>query len=320
LHQKLSELGLTEGAPVTIMPQGALGLLPLHAAWRDKDGTKRFFLDDYTVGYAPSAYTLSVSRRRSQEATRGHPTLLAVTDPTGDLPYTILECESIADLFNPPAANILRGAAATQEAILATAPGYGYLHFACHGFYNWREAMRSGLVLAGGDPFELGEIIAPGFDLGASRLVTLSACETGLIEFDQTPDEYIGLPAGFLQAGAPAVVSTLWAVNDLSTSLLMREFYRLHLAEQQDIAHALRNAQRWLRDATSAELGLAALYEHLYLASGKSDRLAFSAMRYYRAIPNEKPFEHPYHWAAFVLSGAFGSWSLPTIPTTEDSA
>ena len=57
------------------------------------------------------------------------------------------------------------------------------------------------------------------------RLVTLSACETGLIDFNNTSDEYIGLPSGFLLAGSPSVVSSLWKVNDLSTSFLMIKFY-----------------------------------------------------------------------------------------------
>ena len=50
----------------------------------------------------------------------------------------------------------------------------------------------------------------------------------------------IGLPAGFLQAGVPGVVATLWPVNDRSTAVLVAEFYRLLLAERQDPATALR--------------------------------------------------------------------------------
>ena len=71
----------------------------------------------------------------------------------------------------------------------------------------------------------LADVVARS-DLGASRLAILSACETGLTDIRRAPDEYLGLPAGFLRAGAPAVVSTLWAVNDFSTMLLMERFYR----------------------------------------------------------------------------------------------
>jgi CHAT domain-containing protein len=68
---------------------------------------------------------------------------------------------------------------------------------------------RSELTLAGQTRLSLARIISPEVDFLALRLVVLSACETGLIEFEQAPDEFLGLPAGFLEAGAPGVVSTL---------------------------------------------------------------------------------------------------------------
>nr|MDJ0632476.1 CHAT domain-containing protein [Xenococcaceae cyanobacterium MO_188.B29] len=63
-------------------------------------------------------------------------------------------------------------------------------------------------------------------DLRQSRLTVLSACETGLTDFRSLTDEYIGLPSGFLYAGSPNVVSSLWAVNDLSTAFLMIKLYQ----------------------------------------------------------------------------------------------
>jgi CHAT domain-containing protein len=302
VHGKLAALGLAVGAPVTLMPQGGLGLLPLHAAWRQVNGMERAFLDDYTVSYAPSAYALGVSHRRVQDERRHKPSLLAVINPTSDLRYTPIEGEAVAALFAPPARQTLVESAATQEAIVREITGRTYLHFACHGFYDWGDVMRSGLLLADRDPLALYEIISS-LDLSAARLVTLSACETGLTEFKQSPDEYIGLPAGFLQAGAPGVLSTLWAVDDLSTALLMGEFYRHLLVEKQGIPDALRAAQLWLRGATAAKMNLADCFERLYQTSGRRDRNAFRRMRYFRANPDVRPFEHPYYWAGFVFCG-----------------
>ncbi|MCP4398626.1 MAG: CHAT domain-containing protein [bacterium] len=71
-------------------------------------------------------------------------------------------------------------------------------------------------------------------------------CETGMTEFQHTPDEYIGLPTGFLQAGAPCVISTLWAVSDFTTTMLMERFYQNHLQKEMKIPEALRQAQLWL--------------------------------------------------------------------------
>ena len=57
---RLRKIGLQPSAEVVVMPQGGLGVLPLHAATRKVDGTWRAFLDDWTVRYAPSGYSLLI--------------------------------------------------------------------------------------------------------------------------------------------------------------------------------------------------------------------------------------------------------------------
>ncbi len=303
--ERLVAVGITPGAPVLLMPQGGLGLLPLHAAWREVNGAKRTLLDDYTVTYAPSGYALHVSQRRLQEESRQQTSLLAVVNPTKDLTYTPIEGEQVVKLFGADKAATLQEDKATPEAVVEAAAGRSYLHFSCHGFYNWGDAMLSGLVLARRQPLTLADIIGK-LDLDTARLVVMSACETGLTEFRQSPDEYVGLPAGFLQAGAPGVVSTLWAVDDLSTMLLMERFYQCHLKDEMEPAAALRQAQLWLRDVTAAELR----------ARFREERLAYMGVRMpatvvnqqYRRFAlmkeNERPFAQPYYWAAFTFSGA----------------
>lgn len=165
--------------------------------------------------------------------------------------------------------------------------------------------MQSGLILAGGQRLTLADVVAQ-LNLDAARLVVLSACETGLIDVRQSPDEFFGLSSGFLQAGAPTVISTLWRVNDLSTMLLMERFYSGHLKENLTPAAALRAAQRWLRDATVQELNLGERWAQIYrtAADPRLKKVSFNAMRYYPAHLQGRPFAHPYHWAAFTLSGA----------------
>jgi CHAT domain-containing protein len=305
IHQRLTTLGLAEGAPILLMPQGGIGLLPLHAAWREVEGTQRAFLDDYTISYAPSGYALAVSQRRQRELHRQHHSLLAVMNPTADLPFTPLEGEAVLALFDPAELQRLVEDAATTDAVVQSASGHSYLHFACHGFYDWQNAMQSGLLLADGKPLTLAEIIAK-LDLSATRLVTLSACETGLTDIRQSPDEYLGLPAGFLQAGAPAVISTLWAVDDLSTMLLMEHFYQAHLQDHLPPAAALRQAQRWLRDLTAEHLRqrFAAEREALLTTRMPGEVVSAQYRRFAALDPDERPFAHPFYWAAFTFSGA----------------
>jgi CHAT domain-containing protein len=196
--------------------------------------------------------------------------VLAIVNPTGDLAYAEVEGEQLARLFGEPHTQILLNDEATAAALKKRRASY--LHFSCHGFYRWDDPLQSGLILARGEPFTLAQVLGE-LKLDTCRLVALSACETGITEVRQSSDEYLGLPAGFLQAGAPAVLSTLWPVNDLSTMLLIERFYQRHLQAGEDFPSALRHAQRWLRSVTAGE-------------------------------PTQRPFAHPYYWAAFTFAGA----------------
>jgi CHAT domain-containing protein len=75
-----------------------------------------------------------------------------------------------------------------------------------------------------------------------AELVVLSACETGLGE-DVKGEGLVGLTRGFMYAGSPRVLVSLWSVNDQGTSELMSRFYKKMLQEGQKPAAALRAAQ-----------------------------------------------------------------------------
>ncbi|MFE3937210.1 CHAT domain-containing protein, partial [Streptomyces goshikiensis] len=110
-------------------------------------------------------------------------------------------------------------------------------------------------------------------------------------------DEVIGLPAGFLQAGAAGVIATLWAVDARATALLVARFYRAWRAEGLPPANALRLAQRWLRDSTNGELTAAfpALHRAPAHLADAADLARWGEGRPYRA---------PEYWSAFVHVGA----------------
>ncbi|MFJ3310031.1 CHAT domain-containing protein [Streptomyces sp. NPDC086549] len=301
LRHHLDSMGLAPGAPVTILPQGGVSLLPLHAAWRTEGGARRYLLDDYAVSYAPSAYTLDVSRGRAAARSGAVPSLLAVADPTDDLRLARSEAMEIADFFPPRSRSILVGADATLRRVRATIPAHTHLHFACHGTYGWADPLESGLVLAD-ERMTVRGLMAAETDLSSTRLVVLSACETGMSDFIEMPDEHLGLPAGFIQAGAPTVLSTLWDVDDLSTVLLMREFYR-NLRDGHATVTALREAQFTVRDATVGELGVVEHWERVHAESDGSSRIARRAVDFYRERQTERLFTHPYYWAPFIVSG-----------------
>ena len=97
-------------------------------------------------------------------------------------------------------------------------------------------------VLVGRDRLSVADVMA--LDLEA-WLVVLSACQTGLGRI-LGGDEIVGLTRAFIYAGTPSVISSLWPVDDLSTSVLMSELYTA-LCSGQDKGRALRRAQQAVR-------------------------------------------------------------------------
>ncbi|MCP6763241.1 MAG: CHAT domain-containing protein [Fischerella sp. CENA71] len=284
------------------------------------------------VSYAPSCQLLQQVQKRDRPDFQS---LFAIQNPTGDLNYTDLEVQIIQSYFNP--AKVLKKTAATLTAINnSDVNTYHCAHFSCHGYFNLTNPGKSALILAdapiadtprktdserylnlrAGKTHDLEKCLTLdkifSFKLEKCRLVTLSACETGLIDFQNTSDEYIGLPSGFLLAGSPSVVSSLWKVDDLSTSFLMIKFYenlvKLDNLEAGDIAIALKQAQNWLRNLTIEGLDQF-LEEHkpqietvlAQLRVGKRIRFQESLKLIKQRQP--LPFANPYYWAGFIASG-----------------
>jgi CHAT domain-containing protein len=218
-----------------LIPHRLLHLLPLHTL----PVKESYLLDLFPkgVGYAPSCQLLQQVQLRQRP---NFQSLFAIQNPTEDLFFTDLEVDKILPLFSSH--QVLPNKQATKAAILQASPtlkNINSLHFSCHGSFDPNSPQDSFLLLHGADNPELdlskcltlGNLFERDFDLSQCRLVTLSACETGLIEYTNASDEYIGLPSGFLYAGSVNVVSSLWTVDDLSTALLMIHFYqRLHTA------------------------------------------------------------------------------------------
>jgi len=115
------------------------------------------------------------------------------------------------------------------------------------------------------------------------------------------PDEVVGLPAAFIQAGLPGVISALWPVDDAVPAPLLVRFYQYHITDGLRAATALHEARRWLRESTAEEIQLAEWYEEAYQESGS--KLAQQRGAYHREHPDERPFAHPFYWAAFTFTG-----------------
>jgi CHAT domain-containing protein len=233
-----------------LLPSGGLFLLPLHAAPLP---TGEFLCQHYCISYAPSIELLRQMKSKA-ETVEGE-SLYAVINPQEDSSLVFSGCEgqAISKFFKSPQVNI--GEIGTWATVVDLVPGYAYVHFSCHGSYNWNDPPQSGLYLVGGRTLSLADLQNNEVDMSSARLVTLSACETGITDiFKGSTDEFVGLPAGFMLAGVPCVVSSLWSVPDISTALLMERFYSNHIAGGMNIPMALQDAQLWVRELTSTQI------------------------------------------------------------------
>ncbi|MFD7282972.1 CHAT domain-containing protein [Streptomyces sp. NPDC059862] len=307
--QIADELRKTGDSAVALVPCGVIGALPIHAAPYTVEGELRCLADEFVVSYVPSRSVFASATQRL--AARAAPlSLLAVTDPTGDLPFASVEVNQLAGRLASRMTE-LPGPAATRDRVAAAMRQATHVHFACHGRTHAGTPLASHLALANDGRLTLADLLgAQQDDLAAARLVVASACQTAVIDGTRVPDEVVGLAAGFLQAGVPGFVGTLWPVGDLASALLMTRFYELLFPPDNEPPHApdaaLTAAAKWLRDVDKTTV-TSFLDTHPHLAK----RLGVTAT-YLRRNPNPHPFQLSYHsWASHVFVGAAAAEHLP---------
>jgi tetratricopeptide (TPR) repeat protein len=182
--QELSRSGVQPGARVYIVPTGPLGLLPLGLA-EDKSSHVRLS-DKYEFVEAPSFQALADASERTSEPAR--PTLAAVINPTSDLPFSELEGAFIVSRFDADAISSPDKSAATPDIVLSSLQGKSYWHFSTHGYFDWSNPSGSGLLLKGGEPLTVAMLLDREGNLTHPRLVVLSACETGIYDTKDAPN------------------------------------------------------------------------------------------------------------------------------------
>jgi tetratricopeptide (TPR) repeat protein len=240
-----------------IAPDDILHQLPFHALMAGE----RFLIEDHLVGYVPGAEILELCRRLQAEHAEqryGGAALVMGYSQDGRLPHILEEVEAVSRVLSDAAS--FSEAGATRERLAEFAPVSRLIHLASHGTFREDNPLFSSLSLADG-PLTVLDVYQ--FNLRAS-LVTLSACDTGMSQLKG--GDLFGLARGWLYAGVPSLVASLWPVEDTSTAAFMEGFYR-RLEAGESAAAALRAAQ-------------------LEMLRGKDG------------------MKHPYYWAPFVLIGA----------------
>ncbi len=239
LYRRLIEPALADiqGQRLVIVPHGVLHYLPFGAL---RSPGRRWLVQDFALSTLPSASVLRYLTDKGAGAPAG--TLVMGNPDLGAelaLPWAEREARMVGQ--QEKGATVFVRADATEAQAKKLLPTVGIIHFATHGELSETDPLSSAVLLVPGEGedgrLEVREVF--GLDLHA-KLVVLSACETGLGKLSRG-DEVVGLQRAFLYAGTPAVVTTLWKVDDKATYDLIRAFYSK--LESAGAVEALRQAQ-----------------------------------------------------------------------------
>jgi CHAT domain-containing protein len=266
-----------------IIPDGLLGLLPFDALPQGmgpknprNHGELPLLIFNYRVSYANSAALLAGAKSEDREPVEclGFSWNDQSTDkPTGqprlikgrDWPSLPGAGRELAQIKRMVAGAFFTGEAASESQFKSMAGDYGLLHLALHGNSGDEEPFI--VFPSPGDSLEDGVLnLYELYNLPLkARLAVLSACETGSGAL-QRGEGIMSIASGFGSAGCPAVLMSVWPVDDQAGSHIMRGFYE-GLGEGLPIDEALHRAKI------------------AYMKSGGSYLTA------------------PYYWAPFIVLG-----------------
>lgn len=266
-----------------IAPHGPLHLIPFHAL-RTPDGD--YLASRHGVVYSPSLSTTAQLLTSAAGIRQGIPsTFVAGVSSAEDAHPEFFEQD--AEIFDRRTFDVTFRVGvldASRAHVLDALPQYDIIHLSCHGYFEEKNALNSGLLLSDGkrkpprDPWSVSVVERHGFLLTVrdllqvrlrANLVALNACSTGLQGQRNAGDELEGFSRALLLSGASSVMLTLWNVDQESSRHFLESFYRNWIGSDRPVEkwRALQLAQRE------------------FLASD---------VEYLR---------HPYHWAPFTLAG-----------------
>jgi len=208
---------------VGIIPHGSLHYLSFATL---SDGSD-YLIDRQKLFYLPAASVLKYTLARRHAGKKLH--VLAIGNPdlgnsALDLPFAEREAGTLR--WDYPDVTTLTRERATESWVREHISEFGIIHIASHGEFDPVNPLFSAIRLTKDGKAD-GKLQAEeifGLDIRAD-LVVLSACQTGLGDV-RSGDDVVGMNRAFIFAGTHSLMSSLWRVSDVSTAILMKQFYR----------------------------------------------------------------------------------------------
>lgn len=269
-----------------IIPDGILFQLPFAALL--SPGSNRYLIEDFSVTMNPSA-SVMVKTSNLASAKRGNSSeaFIGVSNPRFNykrfpglptLPSAEEEVARASSLY--PQSELIKNEQATETALVRGVGRYEIVHIAGHILIDGQSPLQSSILLAEDLPQATKEKNRNGeasdgtlqaieiyqLKLPRTRLVILSGCQSAVGNYTQGEALSL-LTQAFFASGVPAVIASLWEVDDALSAEIMYSFHYNHRVKHQEFGEALSQALRSL------------IYE------------------------SEAKRRHPYYWAAFLLSG-----------------
>jgi CHAT domain-containing protein len=227
---------------VGIIPHGSLHYLSFATLNDGRD----YLIDRQKLFYLPAASVLKYMLASRNSGKKLH--ILAIGNPdlgnaALDLPFAEREAGTLR--WNYPDVTILTRERATETWVREHISEFGIIHLASHGEFDPVNPLFSAIRLAKDEKYD-GKLRAEdvfGLDIRAD-LVVLSACQTGLGDI-RSGDDVVGMNRAFIFAGTHSLMSSLWRVSDVSTAILMKQFYRNYMTygKAESLSRAMQHVK-----------------------------------------------------------------------------
>lgn len=299
----------------------------------DEDSMEsRWLVDDFNIRVTPSlSLLLLLKQREDRRDTNIHPrfSIAGVSrypETQRFLYWSGFETNSIAKLYN---VKPIKDEAIDRQ-FIDEFQSSEIIHFSGHADYQVdesRNALDRTYLCLYHHNLSAAQILDGALQSSTAKVMILSACQTGTGDLVGAGSEILGLERSLFYAGVSALITTLWQVDDVATSLLMIKFHSIwkqHNNSLDYLSSSLADAQMWLKNATWQDIKYEiedfgdaieacieicstlmtdelSRNEEADISSLKKSIQYCINMKQYNE--NRTPFQHPYYWAAFQVKG-----------------